>query len=59
MLLLRSHTFNNTILNLQASSSADEFMQRLPDFDGELAKELNDADSSGEVDCFAKYFYKF
>ncbi|KAM0941507.1 putative homoserine dehydrogenase, Aspartate kinase [Dioscorea sansibarensis] len=34
---------------LRASSSVDEFMQRLPNFDVELAEELNNADSSGEV----------
>ncbi|KAJ0987088.1 hypothetical protein J5N97_005444 [Dioscorea zingiberensis] len=34
---------------LRASSSAEEFMQQLPNFDRELATEQNDADSAGEV----------
>ncbi|XP_072962925.1 bifunctional aspartokinase/homoserine dehydrogenase 1, chloroplastic-like [Typha angustifolia] len=34
---------------LRACSSAEEFMQQLPSFDKDLAKERNDAEAAGEV----------
>lgn len=34
---------------LQNVASADEFMQRLPDFDAELAQQVSEASDAGEV----------
>lgn len=34
---------------MQASASAQEFMQQLPKFDQELTKKQEDADAAGEV----------
>lgn len=34
---------------LQAAATADEFMQQLPQYDKDLAKQLQDAEDAGEV----------
>lgn len=34
---------------LQSVASAEEFMQRLPDFDAELAQQVSEASDAGEV----------
>ncbi len=40
---------------LQASASAEEFMQQLPHFDQEMSKKLQDAEDAGEVSIFRHY----
>lgn len=44
-----SYTQNDTLVISQASASAEEFMQKLPNFDHEISKKQEDADTAGEV----------
>ena len=44
---------------VQGLSSVDEFLQKLPDFDGEIESQRKDAEASGEVSQMEWWWHFF